>query len=114
MTFTTPDATAPAPRQCVITVDDEDRTDEPERPWTVMLFANDDKDDVLGSGIGATIADALRDLAASIDNETRSVIDAALHPPDTQALAPHVKKALGRSVLRGNVAGAGRAPVERH
>lgn len=51
-----------------ITIDDADRADEPERPWTANA-QDEDGDHIAECGIGATPREALLDLIANIAEE---------------------------------------------
>jgi len=46
-----------------VVVDDDDRAHAPDKPWTANIYNATGQQ--VGVGIGATVADALRDVAAN-------------------------------------------------
>lgn len=59
-----------------LTLDDDDRGEAPDLPWSVVMTDAPDTIDPGSAGIGATLADALRDLADDLDRTHR---DALVH-----------------------------------
>lgn len=63
--------------RCTVVIDDEDRDgDVDSKPWSATLMIESLTDDQAGQvratcGIGATVAEALRDLADEIGEELR-------------------------------------------